>query len=66
MVVENNRSLISQTSAESLRHKEDEVEVRQPASDIEILNWELSDYGQTKEASELSSGGVIGPVPVRL
>ena len=66
MVIENNWSLISQTSAESLRHKDDKVEVSQPASDIEILNWEFSDDSQSKEASELTSGGVVGPVPVGL
>ena len=64
VVVENNRSLVSQTSAEALRHKNDEIEVSQPASNVEILNWEFSDDGQTKKASELSSGGVISPVPV--
>ena len=66
MVVEDDWSLISQTSSESLRHKDDQVEVSQPASNIEILNRELSDDSQTKKASELSSGGVVSPVPIGL
>lgn len=66
MVVENNWSLISQTSSESLRYKDDEVEVSQPASNIEIFNREFSNDCQTKEASNLTSGGVISPVPVGL
>ena len=47
MVVEDDWSLISQTSSESLRHKDDQVEVSQPASNIEILNRELSNNSQT-------------------
>ena len=59
VVVENNWSLVSQTSAESLGHEDDQVEVCEPASDVEVLDWELSNDGQTKETSELSSGGVV-------
>ena len=66
VVVENNWSLISQTSAESLGHEDDQVEISEPASDVEVLDWELSNDSQTKEASELSSGGVVSPVPIRL
>ena len=66
MVVENNWSLVSQTSAESLGHEDDQVEVSEPASDVEVLDWKLSDDSQTKEASKLSSGGVVSPVPIGL
>merc|ERR1719224_34283 len=64
MVVENNWSLISQTSSKSLRDKDDQVEVSQPASNVEIFNRELSNHSQTKEASNLSSSSVVSPVPV--
>mgnify|MGYP000023275364 FL=1 len=66
MVVHDNWSLVSETSSESLRNEEHQVEVRQPASDVEVLNWELSDSSQSNEDSKLTSGGVVGPVPVGL
>lgn len=64
MIVENNWSLISQTSANSTRHEEDHVCIGDPASHIEVLNWQLSNDGETQEASELSSSGIVGPVMV--
>ena len=66
MVVHDNWSLVSETSSESLRNEEHQVEVRQPASDVEVLNWELSDSSQSNEDSKLTSGGVVSPVPVGL
>ena len=38
-VVENNWSLVSQTSSNTLRHEEKHVCISNPASSIEILDW---------------------------
>ena len=43
MIVHNNWSGISQTSSKTLRHEIVNVEIGQPASHVEILNWEFSD-----------------------
>ena len=66
VVVHDDRSLVSKTSAETLGDEEHQVEVGEPASDVEVLDWELSDDGQTDKDSKLASGGVVGPVPVGL
>ena len=64
VVVHDERSLVSQTSAESLAYEEHQPEVRNPASDVEVLDWELSNNSKTKEASQLGSSSIISPVPV--
>lgn len=64
VVVENNWSLISKTPTDSSRHEEDHVCPSDPASDIEVFDWQFSDYSETEKASDLGSGGVVGPVPI--
>ena len=66
MTVGDEWSLVSQTSTKSLGHKEYNVEVGDPASDVEVLDWKLSDNQKAKEASNLGSRGVGGIVPVGL
>lgn len=63
VVVEYDWSLVTQTSADTLGHEEQEVCVGNPASDIEVLNWEFPDDSEAKEASYLSSSSVVSPVP---
>ena len=53
---------MSQTSANSSRHEEYHVCISYPASHVEILNWELSNHSQAKQASDLGSCCVVGPV----
>lgn len=64
VVPHDNWSLESKTSSESLGDEEHEVGVRQPASNVEILDWEFSNNCETKKASQLSSSGIVGPIPV--
>lgn len=64
VVVENDWSLVTETSADALRHEEQEICVGDPASNIETLNWKFPDHGQTQQASNLGSGRVVSPVPV--
>ena len=42
MIVHNDWSGISQTSSETLGDEEVDVEIGDPASYVEILNWKLS------------------------
>ncbi len=64
MVVEHDWSLESQTSANTTRHEKDHVCVGEPASHVEVLDWQLSNDGKTQEASNLCSRGIVGPVVV--
>ena len=64
VVVHDEWSLVSQTSSETLAYEEYEPEVREPASDVEVLDWEFSNNGKSKKASELGTSSIISPVPV--
>ena len=66
VVVEDDWSLVSQSSSETLAHKPRQPGVCEPASDIKVLNWELSNDGKSKDTSELASSGIRSPVPVGL
>lgn len=47
MIVHHNWSCISQTSSKTLGDEKVDVEIGDPASGIEVLNWEFSDYQKT-------------------
>jgi hypothetical protein len=64
IVIEHDRSLVSQTSTNTTGHEEDHVSVGDPASHVEVLDWQLSNDCETQEASNLSSSGIVGPVVV--
>ena len=64
VVVENDWSLMSQTSTSTSGHVSDQVDVYKGASGVETLDWQLSNDGKSKRASDLSSGDVAGHVPV--
>ena len=64
MVVEHDWSLESQTSTNATGHEEDHVSVGDPASHVEVLDGQLSNDCKAQQASNLSSGGIVGPVVV--
>ena len=47
IVVEDDWSLVSQTSANTSRHEENHVCISDPASHVEVFDWELSDNCET-------------------
>ena len=65
-VVSHQGSLVPQTSAQATADEEHHPHVGEDASSVERLDWQLTDDGQAEQASQLSSGGVVGPVKVRL
>ena len=65
MVVHNDGAGVTETTPESTCHKVYDPCVCKPASHIEVLNGQFSDEEQSKKASELCSGSVVGPVEVR-
>ena len=65
LVVAHHWSLISEATADSLGPEEDNPAVDEPASGVEVLDWELSDDQEAEEAADLGAGGVASPVVVR-
>ena len=66
MTVHDNGSLVEETSSIASDDEVNTIEVSDPASNIEILDRQLSDNHESKGNSELTSGGVVGPVEIRL
>jgi len=65
VVVHADRSLDRETTSESSNDKEDNPGVSDSASNMEVLDRELTDNSKTEEDSKLSSSAVVGPVEVR-
>lgn len=55
----------AETSAETSDDEVDNPSVGDPASHVEVLDWQLSDEEQAKKASQLGAGSVVGPVEIR-
>ncbi len=65
VVVHHNGARVAETSAETTGHEVDDPSISQPASNVEVLDGELSNEEETQEAADLRAGSVIGPVEVR-
>ncbi len=65
VVVHHDGPRVAQTSAEAAAHEVDDPGISQPASHVEVLDWELSDEEETQGATKLGARGVVGPVEVR-
>ena len=65
-IVSDEWSLVSQASSETSAHEEHHPKVSDNATSVERLDGQFTNYGQTQEASQLGSSGVVSPVPVRL
>lgn len=66
LIIKNKWSLLSETSCKSSSNKESKIAVSNPCPNIEILYGKFSDHQIAKNNSQLSSGGVISPVEIRL
>lgn len=65
-VVRDERSLVSETAANAVGHEETHPAVGEDASGVEVLDGELTDDGETEQASQLGASSIVGPVEVRL
>lgn len=66
VVVHGDWPLEPESSSNAVTHEEVQVSPSDPASHIEVLNWKLSDGSKSEQDSDLTSGGIVGPVEVRL
>ena len=65
IVVGNQRSLISETTAQSSVDKVENPKIGNDTSSVEGFDWELSNSHKAEKASHLGSRGIVGPVKVR-
>ena len=66
MVVQDERSSEGKTTADTSDDEEADIEVCNPTSNSETLDWEFTNDSKSKDDTSLSSGGVVGPVEVRI
>lgn len=64
VIIHDNGSSPSQTSTETSSNEIDDPSISQPASNVEVLNGQLSDEEESKKTSNLGSSCVVGPVKV--
>jgi hypothetical protein len=64
IVIQADGSLLGESTAQSSDDEEDNPGVSDSASDMEILDGELTDDSETEEDSQLSATTVVGPVEV--
>ncbi len=66
VVVHHDRAVVAETTADSTDNEPADPAVGQPASDIEVLDGELTDDCEAEKNSELGARRVVSPVEVRL
>ena len=64
MIVHNDWTIVLKTTANTANDEVDAPSVSKSATGIEVFNWQLTDDGESKEASHLSTSGVVGPVEI--
>jgi hypothetical protein len=64
VVVHNNGSVVSQTTAETSDNEPHAPNVGKAASSVEVFNWEFTDNSETESNTDLSAGSVVSPVEV--
>ena len=65
MIVHNNRSVALQTTAKTSYNEVNNPSVGDPATHVEILDWQFTNDSQTQEASNLSAGSIVSPIEIR-
>ena len=65
VVVGDDGSGVLQPSAQPSRDEETDVEVGDPASDVEVLDRQFSDEEQAQHAPDLGPGCVVGEIEIR-
>ena len=65
MIIHHDWTVMQQTTAKTSDDEVHAVEVCNPTTGIEILDWKLTDYKESKCNSNLRSGCVVSEVPVR-
>lgn len=65
MVVHYNWAIVSKTTTKTSNNKHSAPSVSKEDTGVKILNRELADNEETKEAADLCSGCVVSPVKIR-
>ena len=64
VVVKYNGTVVGETTSESTNDEPANVEVSNPASDVEVLNRKLTNNSKSKSNSQLSTSGVVSVIEV--
>jgi len=66
VIVENNRTVVTETTANTSDDEIADPAISEPAADIEVLDGELANDSQAEKYTNLSASGVVSPVKVGL
>lgn len=66
MVVENDGTVVTETTANTSDDEIADPAISEPAADIEVFNGELANNSQAEKNANLSASGVVSPVKVGL
>ena len=66
MIVHHKRAVVTETTTNTSDQEVAHPTVCEPATNVEVLDGELTDDGKSKNDTSLSTSGIVGPVPVRL
>ena len=66
VIVQHNGAVVTETTTDTTDDEIADPSVGQPAANIEVLDGQFTDHGESEEDAELGARGVVGPVEVRL
>jgi len=66
MIVEDNGAVVAKTTSDTADDEPADPAVGQPATNVEVLDGELTDHGEAEKHAELGARGVVGPVEIGL
>jgi len=66
MVVKDEGTVVTETATDTTDDEVADPTVCEPATNVEVLDGQLTDDGKAEEDTNLSAGGVVSPVEVRL
>jgi len=64
MVVHHDGPVALEATTKSSNYEVNDPAIGQPATDIEVLNWQFTDHHETESATKLGSRCIVGPVEV--
>ena len=66
MVIKDDGPVVTETAANTSNDEPADPAVREPATNVEVLDGKLTDDSKTKNNTKLSTGCIVGPVEVGL
>ena len=64
VIVHDKRTVVTETTTNTSDQEVAHPTVCKPATNVEVLDWKLTDDGKSKNDASLSTSSIVGPVPV--